>query len=341
MQEQTKKAKTETNQSPSLQLSPAEAEAEEAVRRAAAASATSSSANAANASEQQMTNYSQKIPESIHKIIISFVLSQPSEPVNESGWEARHLAEKLLKKRLTDYHTFGLVSKQWKDVNASLFNSQACEVTSPRKLAELKSCVASLDLSWLWKPFTKKIKEKWGDLEYTEECDDEVLCSPLEAMIQTFGGGSFKIFARLVESEYRRFLVVKSVEHLNITTLDTSQRILAWQEKCQPTHLVDLMWHAHMLSPKKYCDDCMQMVGGVIDHEALYVSPNLHPGSDFNDKREFLFRSERLYREVIKQDYFSGRIDGDEEDILFSPKFSFSNVTSMLWEDMQGYNDCG
>ena len=62
-------------------------------------------------------------------------------------------------------------------------------------------------------------------------------------------------FAKIVEDEYKRFLVIKCVEEIaSCKNLEDTSSI--WLQSVQPCKLVELFWHAHCLSTSKYCNDC-------------------------------------------------------------------------------------
>lgn len=39
-----------------------------------------------------------------------------------------------------------------------------------------------------------------------------------------------------------------------------------------PTRRIDRMWHLHMLHPRAYSDDCMQLFGEILDHDGGFGS---------------------------------------------------------------------
>lgn len=250
-----------------------------------------------------------------------------------------------------------LVSKHWNAVVGDVMNAKApTEIVSKRQVAKLKSRACVIDLSKIGQHFIKLLKEKWGqdmimDEMYGEELDE----GALDLVIQHFGGT--KKFAELVANEYRQFLVVKAVESIarykyygnNDET--TPSTVLAWKEKCQPSLLVDVMWHAHMQAPQKYALDCHLLLGDmlgngtdfsigyIINHDAGYVSSNTHVGSDYTSKHGVLFAFEKQFP---AKDYFGGRLDGGgHAGMLFSKDFKLGRVAAEIWQDMQGWNDCG
>lgn len=39
-----------------------------------------------------------------------------------------------------------------------------------------------------------------------------------------------------------------------------------------PTKAIDVIWHAHMLSPRAYADDCRRLFGDILDHDGGFGS---------------------------------------------------------------------
>ena len=114
---------------------------------------------------------------------------------------------------------------------------------SSLELAKIKRRVTLLDLSCLQAAFVKEIKEEWGFMKWQGD-NEEDLPPPLQCVANYFGG-SFDGFAKLVEREYKLFLVVKCVEVLAKEipqSLDDSNRQIAmWLERCSPTKVRTLV----------------------------------------------------------------------------------------------------
>jgi len=62
---------------------------------------------------------------------------------------------------------------------------------------------------------------------------------------------------RQLEIGYRKFLLLKSKYPKNVLA---------------PTGLIDEMWHLHMLHPCAYVEDCMSILGFVLDHNPGFGS---------------------------------------------------------------------
>jgi hypothetical protein len=127
----------------------------------------------------------------------------------------------------------------------------------------------------------------------------------VETIIEHFCGTASK-FALLVtrKYDYKRSLAVKSVE-----AISASKTVPMWTEKCQPNKLVDTFWRSHMLSPCKYAADGMAVFGEIIDYDGSYINPSEHEGSDYQNKRDVLFKFE--LDNFPERDYFCGRL-GDK-----------------------------
>lgn len=284
---------------------------------------------------------------------------------------ATHTKEEIVKRRGHWYselvlplqqsvRTLPLVSKTWRGFFGEMVNKQVRggELLSPSDLATLKTRVFQLDLTSVYDSFIKEVKKIWGNSE-----DGDVV----DVVVDRFGsgrggpGGTAELgFSKLVAVEYRRFLLVKSVETLVAKKVaageqsnnkaaagagaarSSSKITQKWLEKCVPSKLVDVFWHAHMLAPKKYMQDCNILIGEIIDHDAGYVSPGKFAGSDYYAKKKHLFQYELQFP---TEDVFGGRLgnngEGEVDTLLFGPGFYLPHLANMIWEDMYGANDCG
>ena len=144
----------------------------------------------------------------ISRCILSFLIA-PFPTLVEGkgvGWEEENQHQENQKSAWKDNENISFVCTQFHAITNTLKNLQAPqEVLSPANLATIKSVAASLDFKPLEKAFTESIKEKWGGQHYISdegENDMDDLTSPLQAIVQTFGG-SYKQFARLVSNEYK------------------------------------------------------------------------------------------------------------------------------------------
>lgn len=231
-------------------------------------------------------------------------------------------------------------------------------VLSPRDLFKLKYRVRKISLESLSQHFVKIAKEKWnGTVVDDYESGKQ---SAIDIVIGHYGGESK--FGRLVANEYRQFLVVKAVEtialskHPDTNHLEESSASIMemWKEKCQPSVLVDMFWHAHLQAPQKYALDCHELLQGmisspnaesfvncIINHDAGYISPENHVGSDFESKLDALFLFEKQFPNA--NNYLFGECihGGTDLSWMFSKSFNLGGVAEKIWEDMHNYNDCG
>jgi hypothetical protein len=99
-------------------------------------------------------------------------------------------------------------------------------------------------------------------------------------------------FAKIVEDEYKRFLVIKCVEKIaSCKNLEDTASIWLWS--AQPRKLVELVWHAHCLSTSKYCSDCNVIFGQVVEFTGLYDTHGEAPST--LEKHKILFQFERQF----------------------------------------------
>lgn len=92
--------------------------------------------------------------------------------------------------------------------------------------------------------------------------------------------GSKEGFVKTVASAYSHFIVIKALETLaqdrisgplvSPPAVTTSE----FAERCQPTQILDLMWHAHILSPRAYAASGLSLIGTIIDHDPGYYNLN-------------------------------------------------------------------
>ena len=85
------------------------------------------------------------------------------------------------------------------------------EVLTSRDLAEIKSKVFALDLSDLHQVFEKLAKVQWPKCLHVDDYDGEAYTADdFVEVVQRVGGA--QVFNKMVEDEYKRFLVIKCVE---------------------------------------------------------------------------------------------------------------------------------
>jgi hypothetical protein len=220
---------------------------------------------------------------------------------------------------------------------------------SKTHLAGLKFVMTNaIDLKIIEGDFTDEMMDKYGPKVYrckggsihsdSEEVDDDdgeawELCGLMTILTNFERNG--RSFSDVVAEEYKRFLLVKCVEHLTEAKSNTAN---IWAEKCLPSKIVDLFWHCHMLRPKKYFADCMELCGELIDHEPGYVIDGRL--NTLQVKLDQLFSDdEREKQESKLEGLFGHRVAVG--DMLFGDNFDLKNSVTAIWMDMHGANDCG
>ena len=195
-------------------------------------------------------------------------------------------------KRITrkDIQACRNVSRLWNKAIWEIMSPGIPGIITTPELAQLKQRIGRLDLTSLNAIFVKNLNELWGnDTIQSGRKNLNSLQILLQYMRQTD-----EVFAENVSREYKKFLLVKSIEVLAARDSQAGdQSPSSWKEKCQPTKVVDLYWHSHMLCPRKYQNDCMNLVNDIIDHEPLYENPRLHKGSDFPSKLSLVMTIEQ------------------------------------------------
>lgn len=91
-----------------------------------------------------------------------------------------------------------------------------------------------------------------------------------------------------------------------------------------------------MLSPKLYEKHCKMLVGEIIDHEAMYSSPNQFNRSDYTSKKNFLFQFEEKAFDMSHNHrlWYSG-----SNSVIFHSDFKY--LAESIAEEMNEDNDCG
>lgn len=294
----------------------------------------------AEPAQPQEEDFFTLIGPNLHMEILSFLLAGNKKNKQEEGRKAsRILAENI--------RNVPRVSTVWRELAGIVMNQQAAaphQVVSPRELFEIKAKVARLDLAPICTNFIKDVHEKWGHVMIVDPHDEEEI-SALTLLIDHVEV-DLEGFAELVQAEYRMFLVVKCVEKIASDKAEAAgvqeevqEVVKTWTEKGMPSKLIDIFWHSHMLSPKKYAEDCELLIGEIIDHDAGYVSASLQEGSDGGSKRKALFQFEEKVQQGI------GIFNYEVGILLLAKSFNLKEYAWNILDDMIGdmmvENDCG
>jgi hypothetical protein len=132
-----------------------------------------------------------------------------------------------------------LVSKRWRDSAIERINKGApFDILTPQKLAEIKSKVFALNLSSIREVFIKLIKIQWPPHLKDFEIEAWMTC-PLSTVLNHFDKlYRPESFTKIVEDEYKRFLVIKCVEVIaSCKNLEDTASI--WLRSAQPRKLVE------------------------------------------------------------------------------------------------------
>lgn len=110
--------------------------------------------------------------------------------------------------------------------------------------------------------------------------DGDIEETPFLPLLYDYKFGSKEGFAKVVASAYSHFMVIKALETLAQDRLagpllsPPAVATSEFAERCQPTQMVDLMWHAHLLSPRAYAASSLSLIGTIIDHDPGYLNLN-------------------------------------------------------------------
>jgi hypothetical protein len=211
---------------------------------------------------------------------------------------------------------YSSVCKSFQHAVSEVVHDGARAVVAPHMLRDIKQGVRALDLHRLAPVYMQEAKGRIGFFQYFCEDEDTVItkdmihyfCSTMpdslaDKLEDTDAASPFENedeFVWHVTEAYKKFLVVKCVETLVVRRVATGELdptapdVEMWTTRCQPTRIIDMMWHAHMLSPKLYQLHCLELAGETIDHDAGYVMDDTDTKSAFgmNAKIDALFKHE-------------------------------------------------
>lgn len=280
------------------------------------------------------------IPEHLQRHVISFLLAKPISPTYSRTLEIKQRPYKQFR---DNHHNLLFVSKRWKSIVDEHVNEHApSEILTPQELAELKSKVFSLDTTAIHESFLKLIKVQWPQ-HLKEDEFDVYETDPLQAVLNHFKP---EVFIKMVEDEYKRFLVIKCVEILASRKKNVDAAASMWLSPVQPCKLVERFWHAHCLHVNKYSTDCIALVGDIIDFTGPYDDTN-EESSSTSTKHKLLFRFERCFLKKSFPCYCGVPNDKDGTYVplmlrtkLFSPKLDMEEMQSHIWSRDDGDRSC-
>ena len=217
-------------------------------------------------------------------------------------------------------HTFALAkySRAWAVGVSEFVNGGAVGAhVSAGRLRAIKAAARGLDLAWLIPEFLEVAEKHLGVFdaqdyyEYTPPSSEPKIGSVLMGILWAFKQSFCELgdvtkhevalsqLARSVEQSYRKFLVVKTVEH---HARAAGRELNEWTEKCMVSKLVDVFWHCHLLHPQHYLDSSSALLGavGVIDHDPGYISPRKMSGSDLKSKIDCLYSREKGFYSSVR-----------------------------------------
>lgn len=293
--------------------------------------------------DRESMNAFDMIPEHLHSHILGFLLAKPIPVEHPKNFNVKTRPYDMLRE---DHHHISLVSKAWRAIMADCVNAGSPrEILTPRELAELKSKVFSLDLSDVHDAFEKLIKVYWPE-HLRVEPFDVYETDPLQTVMNQLRP---KVFIKMVEDEYKRFLVIKCVETLASRKKNIDDASM-WLTSVQPCKLVEVFWQAHCLCTKKYGTDCAAIVGQVIDFTGPYDTNE--ESSSLSAKHKLLFQFEQWF---LKHNLLCGvccRASTDacmvSEELmmtrqrLFAPDLDMDKLQDKIWEleDPEPPYDC-
>lgn len=219
--------------------------------------------------------------------------------------------------------TLKLVCIQMHRVVSKFTNHSAPEeVIAPERLASIKTRVGRLNLVPVSKSFIRLCDDVYCDRKFLpsdlyHQHGDDGDHSPLEYIARHYANSDYDSLATLISVEYRKFLICKAVElevkkekaagneTLLSSSSSSSSLSCAWNKTSMPGQLVHTFWQAHMLSPRKYLEDCISVADEIIDCEASsYSDVNPKLVFEYYRKRRELFAFEH---QLTKEHFHTGR----------------------------------
>lgn len=178
--------------------------------------------------------------------------------------------------------SLSLVCRRWDEIVVESVHGGAKEILPPRALRTLKYKARTVDMTPCFGTFLRDLEDKFGDLVLSgipdEDGNNEEM--PFLPELYDYKFGSKEGFVKTVASAYSHFIVIKALETLaqdrisgplvSPPAVTTSE----FAERCQPTQILDLMWHAHILSPRAYAASGLSLIGTIIDHDPGYYNLN-------------------------------------------------------------------
>src|SRR5579883_2618469 len=126
-------------------------------------------------------------------------------------------------------------------------------------------------LSYCWNT------HKLHPLDYLKDLKNANI--PLSNNFPEIKNNEFNYNINLLEAYERQYEFAKKIINKNIIISDYDKLISQYikflkssknikeKEYIVPTLPIDLVWHTHMLYPKSYHDDCLRILGYVLDHD--------------------------------------------------------------------------
>ena len=178
-------------------------------------------------------------------------------------------------------------------------------IPSQEWLIDLKARASALDLNYLRESFVEAMTIRHGQTYVEMDGGD---ATNLDAFKEVMGMDEAGIFKAVIRA-YKMFLVVKAVEWN--WRGEEAKGCIDWSKKANAPHIIDLMWHAHILHTKTYASDCALLLGvdgELVHHEPAYWMPQELKGvACFERKVKALFKHQ-LSQAVVDEEVGIGLI---------------------------------
>ncbi|GMH53447.1 hypothetical protein TrRE_jg5820, partial [Triparma retinervis] len=160
------------------------------------------------------------------------------------------------------------------------------------EIARIKDKVLKLDLAYLEPEFNKTFLAIHGQtgsdpfaglrssvphqMAFAEGEGLDTRYVPASSLLLRSTDNTTKTLFKSTLRVYKMFLVVKSIELLASRDLpppSPHDNYVDWGTPCNAPHIVDLMWHSHVLHTRRYAEETKGIAGQVVHHNPGYWCP--------------------------------------------------------------------
>jgi len=155
---------------------------------------------------------------------------------------------------------------------------------SAGSLRHIKFVARTADLAFLQSPFLAKLTKLFGPSTGPG--------TTFRALLRVLDHCPEEDVFRLALQDYRKFLVIKSIE--SIARARPNPKHTRWVKQCKPTLVVDLLWRIHIEFSDEYSSTCEALCGKTLARSWSKKKDPIHAqrGSSVEDKLRYIFKRE-------------------------------------------------